>query len=121
MARSRHSAPATSQEKAERYDALNPLLNAMYREFQELSKKKQDGSLSKAKIAVVNRLLKDVLTILEHEPNRPYLDLLDEDNLPDNSDVVLTLSQYCAAMKQFHNKYYGYITEIADHGWFIGK
>ena len=36
------------------------------------------------------------------------LDLLDEDDVPQNGDVVLMLSQYVAAMEQFHAVYFGW-------------
>lgn len=98
----------TTVERVTQYNALMPLLEAMVREFRELAKKKPDGALNKRKVDMVNRLLKDVLTIVENEPNRPYLDLLDEDDMPQNSDVVLILSQYEAAMKAFHARYYGF-------------
>lgn len=91
----------TTKKKAESYELVKPLLDAMYEEFKELSKKKPDGVLSKYKIAVVNRLLGECRGVLETEPSFAFLDLLDEDNVPQNSDVVLILSQYLTAMKQF--------------------
>ncbi|WP_448034237.1 hypothetical protein [Bradyrhizobium liaoningense] len=96
----------TTNAKVEEYKTIKPLLEAMYAEFQELSKKKQDGQVGPTKVKMVNRLLKAVHSVLEHEPNRAYLDLLDEDDLPQNSDVVLILSQTDAAMKAFDAKYY---------------
>ena len=118
MARSKHSEAITTREKAAKHDALAPLLGAMYIEFKGLATKKQDGVISKAKIAIVNRLLKDILTILEGEPNRPYLDLLNEEDLPQNSDVALVLSQYRAAMDQFKEKYFGWRDDLREEGWF---
>jgi len=38
--------------------------------------------------------------------NRLYLDELNEDDLPQNSDVVLILSQTAAAMEAFEKRYY---------------
>jgi hypothetical protein len=61
--------------------------------------------------------LENLLTILEGEPQRQFLDLLQEDDIPQNSDVVLVLSQYCAAMDQFHSKYRG-LDENYDERWF---
>jgi hypothetical protein len=96
---------ATTIDKGDKHDNLTPLLKAMYDEFQELSKKKPDAALSKRKVQIVNRLLKDVLDLLEGEPTRAYLDMLDEDDLPQNSDVILILSQAVAAMNAFRGKY----------------
>ena len=47
----------TTQEKADTHDTMTPLLEAMYSEFKELSKKKPDSAVSKNKIKIVNRLL----------------------------------------------------------------
>ncbi|SFU61108.1 hypothetical protein [Nitrosospira multiformis] len=35
-----------------------------------------------------------------------FLDLIDEDGIPQVSDVTLILSQYVSAMRGFRNKYY---------------
>ena len=48
MPRHQDSAKFTTAEKAENHDNLMPLLNSMYHEFQELSKKKPDGVLKQA-------------------------------------------------------------------------
>lgn len=87
------------QTEALGHDKLLPLLHAMFREFQELSKKKPDSVLNKKKIEIANKLLKDVLSHLEGTPFRQYLYLLDEDDLPQNSDVMLILGQAIAAMR----------------------
>jgi hypothetical protein len=117
MSRKSGSSDVTSEEKASQYDAIMPLLEAMFREFQELSKKKPDGALSKSKVKIANRLLADVFAILDGEPNRAYLDQFDEDDLPQNSDAVLMLSQTVAAMERFKDKYYG--GSDAAFGWAI--
>lgn len=93
-------------EKVELYEVVRPLLGAMYSEFKELSKKKPDAVVSKAKIKVVNRLLTKCQEVLQSEAFIDYLDLIDEDEVPQNSDIVLMLSQYVTAMKQFHTTYY---------------
>lgn len=97
--------PKTTPEKVAAYNTLNPLLEAMYREFQELSRKKPDGQVGKTKTRIVNRLLKAIHDVLDGEPNRGYLDELNEDDLPQNSDVVLILSQTAAAMDAFQRRY----------------
>jgi hypothetical protein len=84
---------------------------------QELSKKKHDGVLNKRKVQIVNRLLRDVFTILDGETTRGYLDLLEEDDLPQNSDVVLILGQAVAAMEAFKNKYHRWLPGAHEHGW----
>ncbi|WP_096703266.1 hypothetical protein [Magnetospirillum sp. 15-1] len=118
MANKSRRSDVTTAERAAAYDALEPLLNAMFREFQELSKKKPDGVLNKNKINVVNRLLIDVQKVLDDEPNRSYLDLLNEDDVPQYSDVVITLGQHVAAMAAFHSRYHG--RSEFSYGWAIG-
>jgi hypothetical protein len=103
---SREKPLSTTKAKAASFDALMPLLEAMFREFQEFLKKKPDGVLNKRKVEIVNRLLRDVLSILDEEASRPYLDLLDDEDLPQNSDVVLILGQCVAAMTRFHSLYF---------------
>lgn len=98
----------TTKERSAKYDALMPLLEAMYREFKEFAKKKPDETLSKQRVQVVNRLLKDILTVLAEEQTIQYLDLLDEEDTPENSDVLLMIGQFEAAMKGFHRKYWQY-------------
>jgi hypothetical protein len=117
MARGIHSDAMTTIDKSLKHDDLMPLLAAMFREFQDASKKKPDGVLNKRKVEIVNRLLQDVFTVVEGESTRVYLDLLDEDELPQNSDVVLILGQALAAMEGFKEKYHRYIDHLHDHGW----
>lgn len=104
MAKNQHE--VTTAEKVSAFSTLSPLLAAMYKEFRELSKKKQDGPVGASKVKMVNRLLQAIHEVLEAESARAYLDLLDEDDLPQNSDVVLVLGQAEAAMKAFYAKYY---------------
>ncbi len=107
----------TTQAKVDAYKTLNPLLEAMYKEFQELSKKKQDGQVGKTKVKMVNRLLKAIHELLQDEPNRGYLDELNEDDLPQNIDVVLILSQTAAAMDAYYKQYY--VPFGIDKGWTV--
>ena len=118
MPGNRDSSGFTTAEKAEKHDDLTLLLNSMFREFQELSKKKPDGALNKRKVEIVNRLLRDIHgIILKGESTSAYLDLLDEDDLPQNSDVTLILGQTVAAMDAFKEKYYRYNKRLHKHAW----
>jgi hypothetical protein len=119
MSNQKSDATGTTIDRANSFDSLSLMLAAMFRDFQELTKKKPDGVLSARKVALVNRLLTDVQAIVTDEANARYLDLLDEENLPQNSDVVLILGQFDAAMKGFHSKYHGYDPQISEHRWFI--
>ncbi len=98
----------TTQEKVDTYTTTMPLLKAMYIEFKELSKKKPDAAVSKSKIKIANRLLEKIRIILEDSSSIEFLDLLDEDDIPQMSDVTLILSQYVASMEAFKQRHYGY-------------
>jgi hypothetical protein len=106
-------------EQANLYDTTRPLLDALYAEMQELSKKKPEATLSESKVKLINRLLEDVRIVLTDEPEFKYLDLLVNDSLPQNSDVVLILSQYKAAMLSFRQNYYGMDAQTRQYRWFV--
>ena len=95
-----------TQLDVQQYTLLNPLLQGLYNEFQELSKKKPESPLNTNKIKMVNRILEPIKEILKNEPSLDYLDILDIDDVPTNSDVILILSHYLKAMKMFYGKYY---------------
>jgi hypothetical protein len=105
-----------TNEKASTHETTMPLLESMYAEFKDFSKKKPDAAVSKSKISIANRLLERVRTVLSDEESIGFLDLLDEDIVPQVSDVTLILSQYVAAMKEFKRKYYGW--DGLEHRWF---
>ena len=117
MSKDRNSFNFTTAEKAEKHSNLMPLLISMSDEFKELSKKKPDSVLNKRKVEIVNRLLRDIHEILKGEPTIAYLDLLDEDDLPQNSDVVLILGQTVAAMKTFKHMYYHFGSLGEEEAW----
>ncbi|HUW10419.1 MAG TPA: hypothetical protein VM537_11875 [Anaerolineae bacterium] len=115
----RHRDERTTSDRADLYEVVMPLLQAMYHEFKDFSKKKPDGAVGKNTILVTNRLLRKCRTVLESEPSLEFLDLLNEDDVPHNSDVILMLSQYVAAMEQFKGSYYGYDDFLEGHTWSI--
>lgn len=120
MARSK-TAPAEfypTAAQAARFDMLAPMVDAAHEEISELSKKKPDGLLNSLKVRHVNKLLKDVRSCMGSDPSIEFLELLDEEQLPLNSDAVLILGQYRAAMKQFKEKHYRYSKNHHGHVWF---
>jgi len=48
--------------------------------------------------------------LLNDEEVIDYLDIIDEDAVPQNSDIILTLSQYNAAMEQYFSLHTNSIT-----------
>ena len=119
MVRRQGRANLTVEANGEKHDNLMPLVVAMLRELHELSKKKPDAALNKRKVEIVNRLLREVHDLLAGEPTSVYLDLLDEDDLPQNSDAVLILSQTVAAMERFREKYYRYSHSRGRQAWTV--
>lgn len=107
---------ATTNEQASTHDVMTPLLAAMYVEFKELSKKKPESAVSKSKLLIANRLLGKIREVLATEESIDFLDLLNEDDVPQVSDVTLIFSQYVAAMEAFKAKYYGW--DGMEHRWF---
>lgn len=100
-----------TQYKVDQYHLLNPLINGIYNEFKELTKKKPETVLNVYKVKVVNRVLEPIKELLEKEEVIEFLDTLDQDDLPTNSDVILILNQYLKALRMFYSKYYEHSPE----------
>ena len=75
-----------------------------------LSKKKQDGALNEIKVKMTNRILLKAKTILKDDPTFEFLDLLDEVVFPTNSDAVMIIAQFKAAMEQYKKKHYEWMS-----------
>lgn len=96
---------------------MHNFLESAYAEMKDFSKKNPDTVLNERKVKSLNKILNDIKDILVNEPTAEYLDLLDEDMLPTNSDVVLAMSQYHSAMDNFRNKYRKYSSLDYNHYW----
>ncbi|MEU8178993.1 hypothetical protein AB0C14_39550 [Microbispora hainanensis] len=112
------TSPSPTNEQAATYDRLVPMLEAAHREMTELSKKKQDGIVNTLKIKMLNRLLSELSKVIENDPSYAFVDMLDEETLPQNSDAVLVLSQWQAALKQYRDRHYGYDSYEHESRWF---
>ena len=117
MAKKRIGKLPTNAE-VEKHEMLSPMLNSVSNEMQEMSKKKQDGALNELKVKMINRILDQIKDLLSDEATSQFLDLLDNETLPTNSDAVLILAQYQAAMRQFRDKYFGLDTRKGARRWF---
>lgn len=95
-----------NSDKIRKFEMLFPMVNSDLNEIRELSKKKQDEPLNKFKVSTINKKLKQVKEVLDDEPTSEFLELLDDETLPSNSDAVLMISQFIQAMEQFKTKYY---------------
>lgn len=110
-----HNEKSPTKAVAAEFDMTYPILNSVFNEIKELSKKKQDGALNEIKVRMTNRILTKVKLLLKDDPTIEFLDLLDVENLPTNSDAVLIITQFIAAMEQFKNKHYGW--NGMEHTW----
>jgi len=107
-----------SEADVSKYEMLEKLLASIYEEMKEFSKKKPDEPLNKFKVKNVNRVLGQIKEIMKNEPTNEFLDLLDEDSLPSNSDSILVIGQFNAAMEQFRSKYFRkYADTYGNKGW----
>jgi hypothetical protein len=101
------------------YETLLPLIESMHTDIRELSRKSQNAVISKSRITMINRLLADAKKLLDAEPSAPYLQLLDEEALPQNADAFLVLGQFKAALDQFEEKYTYYDDEERTSCWSV--
>src|SRR6056297_1684183 len=108
-----------TQDEVTKYELLVPLIKGIYNEMKELSKKKPDTPLNNFKVKSINRILKPANELLKNEETYKFLDILDIDDIPTNSDVVLILNQYIRSINIFHDKYYGYDSHDGRHKWKI--
>lgn len=99
--------------KIELYEALKEIFVSVFSEMQGLAKKKPEATLSKLKVAQLNKILADIKIILDGSPEAKYLDLLDDDSLPQFSDALLILAHYDGALKSFHTKHW----KFRGHEW----
>lgn len=96
----------TTEDSVAIYDATNAIFLGLLKEIRELSKKKPDAIMSAGKVSIINRVLEDLKLFLNKEPEGKFLDVLDDENLPQTSDAVLIMCQYETALTAFRNKYY---------------
>lgn len=104
----------TTSDKTKEYDASTNVFKSLLHEVKELSKKKPDATMSKAKVKIVNRVLGNLLAVLVGQPDSKYLETLDDDVLPQVSDAVLVMVQFEAALAAFRKQYF---YEIQRYGY----
>jgi hypothetical protein len=104
-----------SLEEVQKFEMVKPQLDAMRLEFNQLKAKKPEAPVSKTKIKMVNAVLKDALELLDRLPESKYLALLDEDDIPQVSDVAMLLSQFEKAMSRFE------VLHKQNSRWFLNK
>jgi hypothetical protein len=107
----RHKATdVTSTKMVQIYGETAPQLFALRSELREFAKRKPDGTLSKAKVALINKVLKDIREPFQKESGGKYLELLDDETLPQYSDAVLIVAQYATVLTEFEERH----TELGE-------
>ena len=104
----------TTNAKVEAFNASSGVFAGLMHEMRELSKKKPDATLSKNKVRILNRVLTDIVSVLQDEPEAKYLESLDDDELPQNSDAVLVMVQHEKALAAFKKRYLVYVHGIGE-------
>jgi len=94
-----------AKDKIAVYKATQSIFEGLIKEIRELSKKKPDATLSASKVQILNRVLEDLKGLLDKEPEGKFLDLLDDENLPQTSDAVLIMVQFETALDAFFDRY----------------
>ena len=89
-------------EQVETFLKLQPQLKSAYDEIALLSKKKPTDSLNKFKLKFINSILSRANEILEdkYKPFPEDFTLFNEDDMPNNSDVVFILSHYLTSLEK---------------------
>jgi len=90
-----------TQKEIDEYNLLDPLLDTLFDEVKTFSSKKQDVQLNRFKVKTINRVLTRVKELIGTDPMSNFLDLLDEDELPTNSDAVLVMAQFQSALAKY--------------------
>lgn len=88
--------------QVETFLKLQPQLKSTYDEISLLSKKKPTEVINKFKLKFINSILTRANEIL-NEKYKPFpgeFDLFNENELPNNSDVVFILSHYLTSLEK---------------------
>lgn len=105
-----------------RFELHYDMLMALLTEMREFAKRKQDGPVTPMKIEMISRRLDELREILKDEEIFPFLEKLDGDRVPCNSDVVLILAQYEVAMESHARGRYVWKPKGKDQGsWSLAK
>jgi len=114
----------TTDAAVQTYESANGVFEALLQEVRELSRKKPDATLSTSKVKLINAVLSDLLKILESEPEGKYLQVLEDEALPQVSDALMMMVQFNAAMTAFQNRYRKYIRKGfsgGNHHWITAE
>lgn len=105
----------TTDSKVAEYEASHAVFASLLYEVKELSKKKPDATMNAGKVKIVNRVLQNLLMILEGQPDSKYLEALSDDDLPQVSDAVLVMVQFKSALDSFKSRHYKSVRGYGVH------
>ena len=103
-------------QQVEIFLKLQPQLESAYKEIGLLSKKKPTDALNKFKLKFVNSILSRANEVLgkKYQPFFEEFELFDEDDMPNNGDVVFILSHYLTSLEKLRCDNIGY----SDFSWY---
>lgn len=87
-----------------KFTMIYPMVKLVQNEMSTLSANLQDGVLNNLKFKLINNLINSARELLIKEPILEYLEQLDNEILPQNSDVVIILCLYIEALDQYTTK-----------------
>ena len=93
-----------NKAKVDQFEKLSGQLISVYEEVSLLSKKNPNDAVNKFKLKFVNKLIGESNEFLS-DKYRPFddFDCFDEDEIPQNSDVVFILSQYLQCFEKLRS------------------
>ncbi len=104
-----------NNKSSDEYNLLAEMLKATYLEMKDMSKKAPNDTLKPIKVTSLNRILQKSKDFFEGEPSADFLDLLDNEILPSNSDTVLIMSHYVAAFTEYYKRHGGFVNSGLHH------
>jgi hypothetical protein len=102
-------------EQVDIFLKLQPQLKSAYEEISLLSKKKPADALNKFKLKFINSILARANEVLgeKYKPFPDEFDLFNEDDMPNNGDVVFILSHYLTSLEKLRRDN----SEFSNHSW----
>lgn len=100
------------------FEKLSGQLISVYEELSLLSKKNPNDAVNKFKLKFVNNLINDSNDYLG-DKYRPFGDFnnFDEDDVPQNSDIVFILSQYIQCFEKLRSD--NVVQVISSWFWYV--
>lgn len=91
-----------NRKQVETFLQLQPQIKSAYDELSILSKKKPTDSLNSFKLKFINNMLSRANELLgnKYKPFPEEFTLFDEDDMPNNSDIVFILSHYLTSLER---------------------